>query len=119
MLKRSLFMTRFILTVVVMLVVVGVVLAATGVLRFRNTEDETGVTIDKKELKEKTEQAVEKTEKVGGEILDKTGKSLQKAAEGLRGSPQDKEVPAVGSEGTRQPDGDKNPPEHKQHESER
>jgi hypothetical protein len=46
------------MAVVLILAVVGVVLAATGVLRFRNTKDETGVTIDKKELKEKTRETL-------------------------------------------------------------
>jgi hypothetical protein len=106
-------MPRLIMTVVVILVVVGVVLAATGVLRFRNTEDETGVTIDKKELKEKTQKAVEKTEEAGGKILDKTGETLHKAAEGLRGSSDDKraptKTPATDDEKTRQPDQSKTP----------
>ena len=82
-------MTRLILTVVVILVVVGVVLAAAGVLHFQNTKDETGVTIDKKQLKEKTHEAVEKTGEAGGKILEKTGETLHKAAERLRGSSGD------------------------------
>jgi hypothetical protein len=72
-------MSRLIALIVTTAVVVGAVLAATGVLRFQNTRDEAAVTIDKKQLKEKTQKAIEKAEKTGGGILDKTGEALQKA----------------------------------------
>jgi hypothetical protein len=49
----------------------------------RNNNNETGVTIDKKELKEKTQEAVKKTEEAGGKVLDKTGKALREAADNL------------------------------------
>ena len=117
-------MKRLILAMVVILGVVGVVLATTGVLHFRNTKDETGVTIDKKELKEKTQEAVEKAEKAGGKILDKTGETLHKAGERMRGSSSGDRstpttAPAADDESTRKPAGSKNPPDKTEHESDR
>ena len=97
-------MSRFIATVVVIAVVVGALLAAAGVLHFRNGTDETSITLDKKELKDNTRDVVGKTEEAGGKILDKTGQALHKAAEGLRGSPGDRQAtktPAPGDKSTR------------------
>ncbi|MCE5268850.1 MAG: hypothetical protein LLG00_13295 [Planctomycetaceae bacterium] len=68
-------MNRPFVALIVILVVIAVVLAATGVLRFHNTKDESAVTVDKKLLKEQTEEA-----------LDKAGQTLRKAAGGLQGS---------------------------------
>lgn len=108
-------MTRFIVAVTVLLVVVGVLLATTGVLHFRSTKDETGLTIDKKELKEKTQEAVETTGRVGSRILDKTGETLRKAADRLRGSSSDRstpaKTPAADDETARPPAGSKLSPE--------
>ena len=116
-------MTRLVVAVVVILVLIGGVLAAAGVLHFRNATDQSTITIDKKELKEKTDKAVEKTEEVGGKILDKTGETLRKAAERLRGSAHDQGPPTAtrkaGGESTRLPDQSKNPPDNRAHESDR
>ncbi len=79
-------MGRILVALVVVVVVVGAVLAMAGVLHFRSADHQATITIDKKELKEKTDKAVEKTEAVGSEILDKTGQILHKAAAGLRES---------------------------------
>ncbi len=79
-------MKRLIVSVIVIVVLAGVGLAVAGVLRFENTKNRSSITLDKKELQQKTEKAVEKTEAAGGEILDKTGQALHKAAESLRGS---------------------------------
>src|SRR5208283_5252036 len=109
---------RLILTVVVILVVAGGVLAMTGVLSIRDTKDETGVTIDKKELKEKSQDAVKKTEDAGGKVLDKTGEALRKAADELRGPSHSKTTttPTVDEKdkNLRPPDGSKELPESKQ-----
>ena len=114
-------MARLIATAVVILVVVGVVLAATGVLRFHNTEDETGVTLDKKELKAKTQEAVDTTEKAGGKLLEKTGDTLHKAAERMRGSPGDRSGPPAAPAGddtsTRRPNAINTPPENSEDQS--
>jgi hypothetical protein len=100
-------MSRLITTVVLTLVVVGIVLAATGVLRFHNTEDQSGITIDKKELKEKAQDAVENTGEAGSAILNKTGEILHKAVERMRGSSDDQSStttsPAANDENTGQP----------------
>lgn len=85
---------RVLMTVFVIVVVLGAVLAATGVLHVRNSDDESGVTIDKKELNQKTQEAVEKTENAGSKFLDKTGEALHKAAEGLRKPSDDRNAPA-------------------------
>jgi hypothetical protein len=114
-------MNRLMMTVVVILVVVGVALATMGILHFRNTKDETGVTIDKKELKETTQEAVEKAGEAGGKILDKTGETLRKAGERLRGSSGDRDAsprtPAADDDSTRQSDGSKAPRDKREHES--
>ena len=77
-------MSRIIVTLVVVAVLVGAVLGMAGVLHFRNSEDNATIKIDKKELREKTDHAVQKTEEVGGQILDKAGKLLHDAAKDLR-----------------------------------
>jgi hypothetical protein len=86
-------MARLITTLVLIAVVVGVVLAATGVLRFQNTKDESIITIDKKELKEKAQGMAKEATKTEGKILDKTSQTLHKAAERLRGSSDVKKNP--------------------------
>jgi uncharacterized protein HemX len=86
-------MTRLILAAIAILVVMGAVLAMTGVLQVQNNKDESSVTIDKKELKEKTHEAVKKTEEAGGAILDRTGKALHEAADKVRGSSHDQKAP--------------------------
>jgi hypothetical protein len=113
-------MTRLMMTVIVIIVVVGAVMATTGILRFYNTTDETGVTIDKKELKEQTREAVERAGKTGGAVLDKTGETLHEAAEQMRGSSDNRKLPpttpATGETGVRQPNGSKNSPENREHQ---
>jgi len=110
-------MARLIVTLVVVLVAVGILLGVTGVLSFQNTKDESIIKIDKKEFKEKTQNAVEKTKEAGGKALDRTGETLHKAAEELRGSPNDKqtpkETPAAGTESTQPSEDSKVPPENK------
>jgi hypothetical protein len=88
-------MTRVITTLVVIAVLIGIVLAYAGVLRFQNTENQSTIILDKKELKEKAHGAVERTGEVGGEILDKTGQTLHKAAEGIRPSTDRPTEPAA------------------------
>jgi hypothetical protein len=88
-------MTRLFIVVIAILVVVGVALAATGVLHVQNTKDETGITIDKKEFKEKAQEAVKTTTDAGGKILDKTSEALHNAADGLRKPSDDRNPPAT------------------------
>jgi hypothetical protein len=112
-------MTRLIMSLFVVLVLVCAALALTGVLTFHNSKDETGVTIDKKELKEKTQEAVKKTEETGGKILDKTGEALHKAADGLR-SPPDPNTPTtprLNDKNMQRPDGSQPAPERSDHSS--
>ena len=93
-------MSRFITKLVVIAVVIGVLLAAAGVLHFRNGTDQTSVTLDKKELKEKTRDVVGKTEEVGGKILDKTGEGAgtrrprRCAVRRVMGGPRNRRRPA-------------------------
>ncbi len=87
-------MRRLIGSVIVIVVLVGVGLAVAGVLRFENTRNQSSITLDKKELQQKTEKAVEKTEAAGGEILDKTGQALHQAAQSLTGSSDKEKLPA-------------------------
>ena len=86
-------MLRFIVIVIAILAVVGIVLAAAGVLHFQSNANESTIIIDKQELNEKTHKAVEKTEEVGSKALEKTGDALHKAAEELRKSPDNKPAP--------------------------
>ena len=84
--ERRIIMARLIAVIVGILVVLGIVLGTTGVLHVRNTKDETGVTLDEKELQKKTREAVKTSEDAGGKVLDKTGEAMHKAAEKLRGA---------------------------------
>jgi uncharacterized membrane protein len=72
-------MGRFIATVIVALVVIAAVLAVENVVYVRNTDTEAGILINKKELKEQTQEAVEKTKEAGGELLDNSRKALHDA----------------------------------------
>lgn len=79
-------MSRFIATMVVIALVVGVFLAVAGVIHFQNGPDRATVTLDKKDLNEKTQEAVKDMKRAGGDILNKTGDALHRAAAGVRGS---------------------------------
>ena len=112
-------MTRLTMTAIVILIVGSAVLATTGVLSFRNTKDKTGITIDKKELKEKTQEAVKKTEAAGNTILDKTGEAMRKAGDEMRRSSHEQKAPATTppagdkeNDNLRQPDGSNGPLHH-------
>ncbi len=110
-------MRRLMMAAIAIIVLAGVVLAATGVLRIQNNNKETRVTIDKKELKEKTQEAVKKTEEAGGKVLDKTGKALREAADNLKGSSHDQKTPRTAPQlddknNPRQPDEGKRLPEN-------
>jgi hypothetical protein len=87
-------MSRLITTLLVIGVVIGFVLAATGVLHFQNTTDEATITINKKELKEKTQEVIKETGEAGGKMLDRTSETLHKAAEGMRPSPENQTTPS-------------------------
>jgi hypothetical protein len=88
-------MARLIVVLVVIVVGISIVLAMTGVMHFQNTNDQSTITIDKKDLQKKSEKAVEKTEEAGGKILDKTGEALHKAADDLRGRAKDPPAPTA------------------------
>jgi hypothetical protein len=79
-------MARLILILFAILILVGGVLAATGVLHVQNNKDETNFTIDKKELKEKAHDAVQQTEEASGKALDKASQAMRNAADKIRGS---------------------------------
>jgi hypothetical protein len=87
-------MARFITTLVVIVVVVGVVMAATGVMRFHDTKDESIITIDKKELKEKVQGMATEAKKSEGKVLEKTSDALHKAAERLHSPTDDHDATA-------------------------
>ena len=88
-------MSRGIVTVIAIIAVAVILLAIMGVVHVRNTENDASITVDKKELKEKMHEAVEKTEETGGMIRDKTGAALRKAGEGLRGTSHDEQAPTT------------------------
>jgi uncharacterized membrane protein len=88
-------MTRLTIVLIAVVVLVGALLAATGVLYVQNSNDKTGITIDKKELKEKTDEAVKKTEEAGSKALDKAGQAMHNAADAMRGSSHDSTRPAT------------------------
>ena len=112
-------MTRLIFIVLAATIVVGVVLASSGVLQFHDTKEKSTITIDKKELKEDVKTAVEKTGEAGGKTLQETSEALHKAAEGLR-SPDDKQTlrkkSATGDEGV-QPSDKPKPDLDQEHDS--
>ena len=88
-------MTRVLIVAIGILAVVGVALAAAGVLHVQNSKDETGIIIDKKQLDEKTQDAVKKTEDAGGKILNETGDALHKAADEMRSPSREAPVPST------------------------
>ena len=79
-------MGRFILTVIVIFVVAAVVLTVAGALHFQNTPDETRVTLDKKELNQKTQELMGESKEAGSKALKNTGEALHKAGEDLHPS---------------------------------
>lgn len=87
-------MSRLILAMIAIIALVVAGLAMSGVLSVRNDKEQTGITIDKKELKEKTREAVKKTEEAGDKAIDKTSNALHKAADQLRGWSHDSKMPA-------------------------
>lgn len=87
-------MARLFVTLCVVLIAIVAVLGASGVLQFDNTKDKATITVDKEELKNKADEAVQETKATGGKILDKTSETLHKAADDLRGdSSQDRQTP--------------------------
>jgi hypothetical protein len=104
---------------VAVVLLAGVVLAAVGVVHVQNTQDKAGITIDKKELNEKTQEAVEKAKTAGNEVLHKTGQALHKAGDRLQGAPPSADAPAKSetraTQRAGQPEGDKSRPESGEH----
>ncbi len=88
-------MTRVLIVAIGILAVVGVALAAAGVLHVQNSEDATGIIIDKKQLDEKTQDAVKNTEDAGGKILNETGDALHKAADEMRNPSRNAPAPST------------------------
>jgi hypothetical protein len=103
--EKEITMQRFILILFAILLVAGIVLAATGVLRFHSNADESTIILDKQELKQESRKA-----------LDKTGDALHKAAEKLRKSPDSAPAPptkpADDSGNSRRTDEDTNSPKN-------
>jgi hypothetical protein len=110
-------MGRLIVTLIVIVVVIGIGLAMMGALRFENTPEKTILTLDKREVQEKTQRAMEDT----GEMLQRTGGEL-------RGQNQASQPPATtpanapvdrrhGDQGVRQADQRNRPQEKKKDDS--
>jgi len=76
-------MKRLILMFGVTVLLVGGVLATTGVLHVRNTEDETSVILDKKDLGEKAQEVLHQAKDTGSTILERTGEVLRNAGEDI------------------------------------
>jgi hypothetical protein len=85
--KRNLIMKRLFLILVALVVLAGVVIIAVGGLSVQNTPNETTITIDKKELKEKAHEALVKTKEAGSSLLKQTGVDLQKAGNNMNPAP--------------------------------
>ncbi len=88
-------MRRLILTLAVLAIVAGAVIAAVGALHIGSTEDKVNITIDKKQLKEKAEQGLEQAKETGSAILHQTGEALRKAGKELRKPSDDQPAPAA------------------------
>lgn len=86
-------MRRLIFAVGLIGVLVCAVLATAGVLHVRNSENETSITLDKKDLQEKTQEAIDSAKETGGRILESTGKAMHKAGEGVRETSPEKSAP--------------------------
>ena len=79
--------------IIAILVLVSPVLATTGVVSFHNTKDQTGVTIDKKELKEKDSGCGQEGGRGRWKFSRRPARSLRKAADEMRGSSHDQMKP--------------------------
>jgi hypothetical protein len=86
-------MVKIILAIVALAVLTGIVLAATGVLRVRNTENTFNIELHKKDLEQKTNEAVEKSKQAGDAILEKTGELPHKAGDKLQGATEGRQTP--------------------------
>jgi hypothetical protein len=108
-------MARLIVTAVLILVVAGIVLGTAGVLHYRDTPDQTTVTFDKREFREKSREAADKTAEMGRQTLDRTGQAFHDVAEQLRGAPNGNNAPSNTSapNGSRQAKGGQPPADHR------
>lgn len=89
-------MTRLIVTLAIIVAVVVIILGMAGVLHVQNTDDKAGITVDKKELREKTHSAVEKTKGAAVEVLDKARRAVDESRERPHDAPAyDRRPPAV------------------------
>ena len=98
---------RLIKIVLGIAVLAFIVFAATGIVYVRNNKDNAGVMIDKKELKEKTHDVIDKTREAGSKGLERMGKALHKAGEEIK-QPPDRQVRSEPAE-TPKPESNSNP----------
>lgn len=96
---------KFILAVVALGILSGVVIAAVGALSVRGTDDEVNITIDKKQLREKAEEGVEKAKEAGNALLHSTGEALKNVGGSLDSRSDTGQPPATvaPSSGDKQP----------------
>ncbi len=76
---------KLFLTLCVVFSIGTVVLAAIGVLHVGSDDEKINVTIDKKDLKEKADGAVEKTKEAGTTLLQSTKKAIGNLRSGSNG----------------------------------
>ncbi len=77
-----------VLSFIILIAVAAFVLAYAGILSFENSKNKAGVTIDKSQLKQQSQQIIDKTKKAGGKLLRKAGDELHKAENGAHAPPQ-------------------------------
>lgn len=82
-------MRTIILLVLGLMVLLGVVLIAAGVITFRDTETETTITLDKEELCEVTDDVVRDTREAADRAVEKTSRGLERVGQRLRDTTED------------------------------
>jgi len=90
---------RLFLTLCVLFSLSSAVLAAIGVLHVGSDDEKINVTIDKKDLKDKAEAAIEKTKEAGTALLQSTKDAIQN----LRGPSNGQQAPETANPPQAQP----------------
>jgi hypothetical protein len=81
-------MRRLVIAILDLLALAVIVLVVTGAVHVASNEDTVDFTVDKKELKAKADEGLERTRDAGTAILRRIGQAMQKAGEDWRRTPE-------------------------------
>jgi hypothetical protein len=112
-------MMKTLLAFVAGVTIVGmIVLASVGALRVHNAGDEVQITIDKEEVKARTEQAVDKTKDLGERAAETTREFLSPAQADDAAPPSDPQANPHRPDASAETSGDHEKPSEKEQETE-